>query len=873
MSILNDIINWVEDKPLFWQVAINKLIRNNHLTDYEISELKEICKKEFGLSKIVYEDVDFEALREYVTNSSNTNSIVLSKIFNVDNINALSKEGTLEFAPTGLTMVYGDNGSGKSSYVSILKHVCNTRGQKPLINNNLYDPTSSGKDKKAEVEYTIDGINFSTVELKNNVLSDSILKSVDVFDTFSANHYIDGEDEIAFIPQGLSIIEKFALVLKQIEEQLNNEIQTLNLSKFDNSILQIDEESSAKVFLNTLNSNTTLDELRAHSQWNKVKEEKIIELNRIIPEFKVTDPKITLKNNEEKNNRFKILKNKFQLLENVLLGDSLDNIKNILNDYVIKNDTLKASSEKIFSNLPISGIGNDSWKQLWESARKFYNESKEQEIISETNNNSICPLCLQDLDVNAKQRFVNFEEFVKQDIQQEYDIALALYDDLIVALNELSFDFEEHEPTINEIEEQIENYKDSQKIYLKLLSDQKDYLINKLIDKKHIEQLTFPQLEYNSKDIIENLIKKLENENEKLMTQSIEVELKQLEKELLELTTDRIIFNFKPKLAREIFRLKKIALLNQSLSKCNTRVVTTISNQLATKYITQSLRQNFQEELKKLGFRNIKIETETKGVKGKQYHFLKLDEPNTENISLKDIISEGEHRCIAISTFLSELSLSDHNSSIIFDDPVSSLDHRWRDKIAKRIVEESKNRQVIVFTHDISFLLMIQEHSAKLDCMLEIKSLTRKKTETGIIASNPPWDALTFNKRIGILRNEHQTLNKIERTETEEVYRERVKPLYGKLRETWERFVEEVFLNSTIQRFGREIQTKKLEKIVDLTIDDYNLVDVNMSKCSTYFFGHDSAGALIEQMPDSAEFLSDIKTLDDFAKVIRSRRK
>ena len=872
MSILNDIINWVEDKPIFWQVAINKLIRNNHLTDSEIDELKEICKKEFGLSKIIYDNVDFDDLRDYVNASSSTNSIVLSKIFNIDNINALSKEGVLEFAATGLTMVYGDNGSGKSSYVSILKHICNTRGQKPLINNNLYDQTSSAKDKKAEVEYTIDGINFNSVELKNTVLSDSILKSVDVFDTFSANHYIDGEDEIAFIPQGLSVIEKFALVLKQIEEQLNNEIQYLNLSKFDYSVLQIDEGSSAKAFLRTLNSNTTLDELRAHSQWNKDKEGKIIELNRIIPELKATDPKKTLKNNEEKNNRFKILKNKFQLLENVLLGDSLDNIKNILNDYVVKNDTLKASSEKIFSNLPINGIGNDSWKQLWESARKFYNESKEQEIFPETNNDSNCPLCLQDLDVNAKQRFVNFEVFVKQDIQQEYDKALTLYNDLVIVLNELSFDFEEQEPTINEIEEQIENYKDSQRTYLELLSAQKDYLINKLTDKKPIELLTSPQFDNNSKDIIEKLIKKLEEENIKLMTQSIEEELKPLEKELLELTNEKIIFNFKPKLAREIFRQKKIALLSQSESKCNTRVVTIISNQLAATYITQNLRQNFQDELKKLGFRNIKVETETKGVRGKQYHFLRLDKPNATNVALKDILSEGEHRCIALSTFLSELSLSDHNSSIIFDDPVSSLDHKWRDKIAKRIAEESKNRQVIVFTHDISFLLMIQEHSKKLDCALEIKSLTRKKTETGIIASNPPWDALPIGKRIGILKSDYQTLSKIEKTETEEVYRERVKPLYGKLRETWERFVEEVFLNGTVQRFGREIQTKKLAKIVDLTIDDYNLVDVNMSKCSTFFLGHDSAGALIEQMPDSDEFLSDIKTLDDFAKVIRTRR-
>lgn len=48
---------------------------------------------------------------------------------------------------------------------------------------------------------------------------------------------------------------------------------------------------------------------------------------------------------------------------------------------------------------------------------------------------------------------------------------------------------------------------------------------------------------------------------------------------------------------------------------------------------------------------------------------------------------------------------------------------------------------------------MIEEHSKKLNCSLEVKSLTRKKTETGIIATNPPWDTLSVKKRIGVLKN------------------------------------------------------------------------------------------------------------------------
>lgn len=158
-------------------------------------------------------------------------------------------------------------------------------------------------------------------------------------------------------------------------------------------------------------------------------------------------------------------------------------------------------------------------------------------------------------------------------------------------------------------------------------------------------------------------------------------------------------------------------------------------------------------------------------------------------------------------------------------------------------------------------------------CPLDIKSLTRKKQEIGIIAVNPTWDALPVNKRIGILKDQYQKLEKIERTQTEEVYRVNVQHLYRKLRETWERFVEEVLLNGAIQRFGREIQTQRLSKVIDVTEEDYQQIDQNMGKCSTYFVGHDSSGTLMEEPPSSAEFLEDLTALETLIASIRKRRK
>ncbi|WP_299208151.1 AAA family ATPase [uncultured Dokdonia sp.] len=872
MSILIDIINWVEDKPQFWQEAINRIISNKNLTEKDIIDLTEICKAEQGDLGFDFEKVNIQHLKELVQSSITQGDIRLSKIFNNENINALQDNTELAFAEKGLTTIYGDNGSGKSSYVSILKNTCNTRGKKPQINFNLFNADSGSKRQIAQVEYLKEDDSKSIVTWQDNSLDSGILKTIDVFDSYSANHYIEGEDEIAFIPSGLAVLEKLAKCCNQIEAIINYEISTSRALAYNYSFLLDEYETEVSKFLRGLNAKTELADLNKISNHTDVSEKRIEELSKIITELKATNPEKETKENSKKIQRFIALKSKYSILEDAFSEKILNATITAINSYISLAEASKTVSQKAFSNLSIDGVGNDHWKRLWESARKFYDYGYGEDSFPNIEEETNCPLCLQVLGEEAKIRFQNFEEFVKADIQGQLDQATEKINNAKKHFKDLNFDFTENQPTIDELEELSANFNGIQKEYLYAFQEKQNEILSYFENLKSLESINVLIFGITPITIIDGIIDSLEKRNKTLEETSIDKELKKYEEEYVNLVAIKNLQKYKEQVWREIERMKLIVSLNKCTNQCNTRGITLFSNLITKNYITDALKDNFKDELKKLGFKNISVNTATKGVRGRQFHYLELDTSYGVSVSLKEILSEGEHRCISLATFLSELSISEHKSAIIFDDPVSSLDHKWRNKIAKRVAEESKERQVIVFTHDITFLIMLEEHTSKLSCDFNIKSLTRKKSETGIPALNPPWDALKVSSRVGILKNIHQQLKKIELNETEDIYKEEVKSFYGKLRETWERLIEEVLLNQAVQRFSRAIQTQRLKKVVDMTDDDYKMIEENMSKCSTYFQGHDSAGALIEGYPDADEVNTDIEILDTYLRALRKRR-
>ena len=315
-----------------------------------------------------------------------------------------------------------------------------------------------------------------------------------------------------------------------------------------------------------------------------------------------------------------------------------------------------------------------------------------------------------------------------------------------------------------------------------------------------------------------------------------------------------------------VARLSHQAKLARCLSAVKTNAISLKASELAEKVVSKELAEGLNREFKALGVGTLRVSLQSRSDKGKSLHKLKLE--LAQSRSPGDILSEGEQRAIAIGSFLAEVRLSGGKGGIVFDDPVSSLDHRRRERVAKRLAFEAAQRQVIVLTHDIYFLCLLAEEAKLANIPITTQSLIRRAEGFGVVDPDLPFEGKNASKRIGTLKAQHQSIAKLYKVGEEPEHRKQTAAAYFHLRMAWERAVEEVLLREVILRFRKGVETKRLAGVV-VEDDDYAQVDAGMTKCSTY--AHDKALLGGVAVPDPDELLADVMALETWRARIDKR--
>ena len=212
------ILQWSQDRPPWQRDALRRLVLQGTLTEKDIVELTAIC----CTAAVVSTPLATEHLRAAGVLGQ---AVSLLRVVEPTGINALPRDQQLEFAKTGLTIIYGDNGSGKSGYVRVLKHACRTRDGRTGILRDIED--KAGTPQSAKIVF-MRGNSEETFAWTPDTPPHPELPSVSIFDTRSANIHVEKTNAVAYIPEPMQILEALAAACDAIKGRIDAEIFELN---------------------------------------------------------------------------------------------------------------------------------------------------------------------------------------------------------------------------------------------------------------------------------------------------------------------------------------------------------------------------------------------------------------------------------------------------------------------------------------------------------------------------------------------------------------------------------------------------------------------------------------------------------------------
>ena len=139
MSIYSEILVWSADRPSWQRDALRRLL-NAKLTEQDMQELLSICLADHGLVFPELPDVLAQPMSSAHVPSDEglIGNVSIESICQVNYVSLLDSATHLEFDGSALTLIYGDNGSGKSGYAKILKKICRTRHAVVRICPNVF---------------------------------------------------------------------------------------------------------------------------------------------------------------------------------------------------------------------------------------------------------------------------------------------------------------------------------------------------------------------------------------------------------------------------------------------------------------------------------------------------------------------------------------------------------------------------------------------------------------------------------------------------------------------------------------------------------------------------------------------------------------
>lgn len=764
IDVKNSLIEWANQQGSWAQFLLSKCLKNNEITkddlQYFIDSINNnhLQINNFELTKLP------------------SKKITLKSLLNISGVNKLSNNQKICFSPN-ITVLYGVNGSGKTGYVRILKQIGSS-----LDKNNILLPNLDNKnfeDFKTEIIYMdSDGKENQVIITDQNIAK----LNIKIFNHDCVAFSLKDKKEVQFQPREFEYFNLISKATNDLYTMINNEISN---SYSNLRLIELIDGTNAKKTLDTLIANGNQDVFNEYCEAiNKNPEDIQTEISNCEKQLKTLNVELIEKNLAS------LRKIKDKLSECLVFFLTKSNLySNKFWQEIINNNEeyKKLSSEttrisEIIDNLSYDKTQQEKLKELLLALDSF------TEAISQPLETSIeCPICHQSIYKNeTKELFEAYSSFIKKDNTKKIKL--------------LDKELQSKEKTINSF---IDKLRIDEEVLKALGYDKKSIstllgFFNNLQDLRTVTELfDFDIYRKELEDEIkfyESLIKKCDESISNNDSEKVKIITKRNE-----LISDKLLIENKEQIlssATRIYLLNKYTIINNhSLSALQKKI---LESNYQENYVS-TLKTNLKilRAPETITFEP-KITTSNLGLKQKYF---------TSENNLNDILSEGEQTVVALAHFITENSLQEDDNVLVFDDPVNSLDLERMDIVAKCLVNNSFNKQIIIFTHNLVFLNAIDKYIKKLEQMNKhYYCITSNESETGILKEGlPNTQNFKFYKTKAyeiVELSQKRTINEME-----------IKQGYSYIRSAIEVLVVDTVFNGTVKRYQSEIHMGNFERI------------------------------------------------------------
>ena len=237
-------------------IATDVLKNGVQASDLDIDRYLKQFLSEKKLSQDPFEDVP--KIEEKQPDASPLNSVRLDAVIIGDGVNALKPGSQIDFA-SGVTVIFGENGSGKSGFVRVLKRAAGVRTAEDILHNVHADkrPTPS-----ATFTITV-GDKRDTITW-NNEFGLAPFNRVGIFDVRAARLHVEDDLTYVYTPGELILFPMVQNAIERVRTTLERAISA-RTPGVNTLLAAFDRACSIYAAIEPLGAATDLDEIRAYA--------------------------------------------------------------------------------------------------------------------------------------------------------------------------------------------------------------------------------------------------------------------------------------------------------------------------------------------------------------------------------------------------------------------------------------------------------------------------------------------------------------------------------------------------------------------------------------------------------------------------------